>query len=90
MEPEENEEVVEEVLRDMPSIQQIPRAEATQALTPHLVTGVDPNTLFGNDGYFRTSPSLHHTDGFFAAVLHSADRASAPSRARLIGGGGEA
>ncbi len=85
MEPEENEEVVEEALRDMPSIQRVPRAEAMQALTPHLATGLDPATLFGSDGYFRTSPSLHRTDGFFAAVLHSVDRASAPSRARLSG-----
>ncbi len=90
MEREENEEVVEEVLRDMPSIQRIPRAEGTQALTPHLATGVDPATLFGSDGYFRTSPSLYHTDGFFAAVLYCTDHASAPSRARLIGGGVDA
>ena len=90
MEPEENEEVVEEVLRDMPSIQRIPRAEAKQALVPHLAIGVDPATLFGSDGYFRTSPSLHRTDGFFAAVLQSADRAPAPGRARLIGGGVDA
>lgn len=87
IEPEENEEVVEEVLRDMPSIQRISRAEATQALTPHLAPGVDPATLFGSDGYFRTSPSLHRTDGFFAAVLQAADRSPAPRRARLIGGG---
>jgi 16S rRNA (cytosine967-C5)-methyltransferase len=90
LEPEENEEVVEEVLRDMPSIQRVPRAEATQALRPHVAAGVDPATLFGSDGYFRTSPSLHRTDGFFAAVLHCADRAPAPSRARLIGGGADA
>jgi 16S rRNA (cytosine967-C5)-methyltransferase len=90
MEPEENEEVVEEVLRDVPSIQRILRVEATQALTPHLAPGVDPATLFGSEGYFRTSPSLYRTDGFFAAVLQSADRAAAPGRARLIGGGVDA
>lgn len=87
MEPEENEEVVEEVLRDMPSVQRIPRAEVEQALTPHLAGGVDPNALFDDDGYFRTSPFVYHTDGFFAAVLQSADRASASSRATLMRGG---
>jgi 16S rRNA (cytosine967-C5)-methyltransferase len=88
LEPEENEDVVEEVLRDMPWVERIPRAEAAQTLTPHLA-GVDPDMLFGGDGYFRTSPPLHHTDGFFAAVLRSADRASAPSRARLIDRGAD-
>lgn len=86
-EPEENEEVVEEVLRGAPSAQRVSRAEAAQALTPHLATRIDPDALFGRDGYFRTSPSLHHTDGFFAAVLASTDRACPPNRARLVGGG---
>ena len=86
-EPEENEEVVEEVLRETPSVQRIPRAEVAQAVTPHLAAGVDPDTLFDADGYFRTSPSLHHTDGFFTAVLASADRACTPNRARLMGRG---
>src|SRR5690348_5291685 len=86
-EPEENEEVVEEVLRDTPSVQRILRAEVAPALTPHLAAGVDPDTLFDADGYFRTSPSVHHTDGFFAAVLAFADPACTPDRARLIGGG---
>jgi 16S rRNA (cytosine967-C5)-methyltransferase len=87
MEPEENEEVVAEALRDLPGKQRIPRAEAAQELTPHLAPGVDADALFGGDGYFRTSPPLHRTDGFFAAVLHSADRAPAPGRGRLIDGG---
>ncbi|HEV3481613.1 MAG TPA: 16S rRNA (cytosine(967)-C(5))-methyltransferase RsmB [Candidatus Acidoferrales bacterium] len=87
MEPEENEEVVEEVLRDTPSVQRIPPAEVAEAVTPHLAAGVDPNTLFDADGYFRTSPSLHHTDGFFAAILASADRGCTPNRARLMGRG---
>ena len=86
-EPEENEGVVEEVLRDTPSVHGIPRAEAAKAIAPHLVTGVDPDTLFDADGYFRTSPSLHHADGFFAAVLASEDRACPPNHARLTGRG---
>lgn len=84
MEPEENEEVVEEVLRDTPSVQRLPRAEVAQPVAPHLAAAVDPETLFDSAEYFRTLPSLHHTDGFFAAVLASADRACAPNRARLM------
>lgn len=90
MEPEENEDVVEEVLRDTPGARRISRGEVAQAVTQHLSAGVDPNTLFDADGYFRTSPALHRTDGFFATVLQSADRASASSHARLIGGGADA
>lgn len=87
LEPEENEEVVEEVLRNMPWIECNPRAEGVQALKAHLTPGVGADTLFGSNGYFRTSPSLHLTDGFFAAVLHSVDREPASGRGRLIGGG---
>jgi 16S rRNA (cytosine967-C5)-methyltransferase len=89
MEPEENEDVVEEVLRDTLSVRRIPQAEVAQALTPHLAAGVNADTLIDACGYFRTSPSLHHTDGFFAAVLECADRPSASSRARLMGGGAD-
>ena len=61
--------------------------EAAKALTLRLSPGVDPDALFGGEGYFRTSPALHHTDGFFAAVLDSADRVSMTNRARLLAGG---
>ncbi len=87
LESEENEEVVEKVLRDMPWIECNPRAEAAQVLKAHLAPQVDVDTLFESNGYFRTSPSVHLTDGFFAAVLHSVDREPAPGRVRLIGGG---
>jgi 16S rRNA (cytosine967-C5)-methyltransferase len=83
-EPEENEEVVEEALRDTSWVRRVPRVEAARAIAPHLAAGVDPDTLFDAGGYFRTSPSLHQTDGFFAAVLATTDRASAPNRARLV------
>ena len=72
IEPEENEQVVDEVLRDTPSLQPIPADEAAQRLKPHLAPGVDSKTLFDTCGYFRTSPSVHHTDGFFAAILRLA------------------
>jgi 16S rRNA (cytosine967-C5)-methyltransferase len=86
-EPEENEEVVEEVLRETLSVERLSRAAVAQAVTPHLAAGVDPDTLFDANGYFRTSPSLHHTDGFFAAVLASSDRECTSNRARLMGRG---
>ena len=76
MEPEENEEVVDEVLRETSWVRRVPRVEAARALAPHLAAGVDPDTLFDADEYFRTSPSLHHTDGFFTAVVESVDRPS--------------
>lgn len=89
MEPEENEEVVDEVLRDTSWVRRVPQVEAARALAPHLAAGVDPDTLFDADEYFRTSPSLHQTDGFFTAVVESVDRPSASSRARLVGGGAD-
>jgi len=68
MEPEENENVVAEVLRNTPKIRRIPPAEIASALAPHLAGEAD---LLGADGCFRTSPGRHNTDGFFAAVLEA-------------------
>lgn len=69
IEPEENEDVVAEVLESTPSIRRVPASEAARTLEPYLSSDVDSSTLFAKDGYFRTSPPAHHTDGFFAAVL---------------------
>lgn len=69
IEPEENEEVVAEVLRSATAIHRVPATELAQALRPHLAPSVDVGALFTNDGYFRTSPAIQHTDGFFAAIL---------------------
>jgi len=71
IEPEENEEVIAEVLESTPSIRRMPVGEAARTLEPFLSPGVDSSTLFTNDGYFRTSPHAHHTDGFFAALLEN-------------------
>jgi 16S rRNA (cytosine967-C5)-methyltransferase len=72
IEPEENEYVVAEVLRETPTVRRVPSSEAAQALEPHLSPDTDPSALFASDGYFRTSPPAHHTDGFFAALLEKA------------------
>jgi len=69
IEPEENEDVVAEALRDEPSIRPVRASAAAETLQPHLLSGLDARTLFASDGYSRTSPAMQHTDGFFAAVL---------------------
>ena len=69
MEPEENEEVVSEVLTSAPSIKPVARDEIAKSLAPHLAPGLDAQTLIDANGQFRTSPATQRTDGFFAAVL---------------------
>lgn len=69
LEPEENEQVVSAVLAKRRAIRCV---IAAGALEPHLKEGVNPESLFGADNYFRTFPPDHDTDGFFAAVLERA------------------
>jgi 16S rRNA (cytosine967-C5)-methyltransferase len=62
LEPEENELVVEGVLREAEGFRLLAAAELSSefpALAP----------LFDSHGYFRTRPDLHLVDGFFAAVM---------------------
>jgi 16S rRNA (cytosine967-C5)-methyltransferase len=65
-EPEENEEVIAEALAGAPGWRVI---SAQAALAPHLRDGTTVKEFFGADGFFRTFPPEHGTDGFFAAVL---------------------
>jgi 16S rRNA (cytosine967-C5)-methyltransferase len=69
IEPEENEDVIAEVLKATPSVRSVPPSEAARALEPLLAPKVESSTLFAADGYFRTFPPAHRTDGFFAALL---------------------
>lgn len=69
IEPEENEDVVAAVLQSNLAVRRVPASEAARTLEPFLSPGVDSSRLFTADGYFRTSPPAHHTDGFFAALL---------------------
>ncbi|HXW62753.1 MAG TPA: 16S rRNA (cytosine(967)-C(5))-methyltransferase RsmB [Candidatus Acidoferrales bacterium] len=69
MEPEENEQVVAKVLDAEPSIRRLGARTVIERLRPHLRKGVDAETFFAGDGYFRSSPAAQHTDGFFAATL---------------------
>jgi 16S rRNA (cytosine967-C5)-methyltransferase len=62
LEREENEQVVERVLKETQGVRTLGRDELSREVP--LVAG-----LIDVDGHFRTRPDLHGTDGFFAAVL---------------------
>ena len=65
LEPEENEQVLSEVLSAHPEFRRVPAHLPADAL----VTGVAPAQLIGSDGLFRTFPPDHHADAFFAAAI---------------------
>ena len=65
LEPEENEDVVSEVLGAHPEF----RATLAEIPADAIAEGVRAETLVDSNGAFRTFPSQHATDGFFAAVL---------------------
>jgi 16S rRNA (cytosine967-C5)-methyltransferase len=71
LEPEENELVVKEALGGAPDEFRVvtPRG----ALQRVLREGVAVESLIGADGFFRTYPPEHGTDGFFAAVIERTD-----------------
>jgi 16S rRNA (cytosine967-C5)-methyltransferase len=69
MEPEENEEVVSEVLASAPPVKPVARDEVAKSLAPHVLPNLDAHSLIDANGEFRTSPAAQRTDGFFAAVL---------------------
>ena len=66
LEPEENEQVVEEALRQTPGAHRVNRSEMMATLKPFLVSGANPSEIFDEDGAFHTLPPGSHTDGFFA------------------------
>jgi 16S rRNA (cytosine967-C5)-methyltransferase len=66
LEPEENEQVVREVISKDPGVHVMPGGAA---LRPWLRTNADSAKLFDAEGFFRTFPPESGTDGFFAAVL---------------------
>ncbi|MGB6483714.1 MAG: 16S rRNA (cytosine(967)-C(5))-methyltransferase RsmB [Candidatus Acidiferrales bacterium] len=65
LEPQENESVVSEVLAGNPGF----RREALKISQGILADGVSAGGLVDKDGAFRTFPPMHHTDGFFAALI---------------------
>jgi 16S rRNA (cytosine967-C5)-methyltransferase len=66
LEAEENEDVVRAALAERPDIR---LASGADALRPHLGDMARAGELFDAQGFFRTFPHVHGTDGFFAAVL---------------------
>jgi 16S rRNA (cytosine967-C5)-methyltransferase len=69
LEPEENEKVVEEALAAAPEIKRVAAEEVANTLKAYTAPGIDPHNLVDPSAQFRTSPAVHKTDGFFAAVL---------------------
>jgi 16S rRNA (cytosine967-C5)-methyltransferase len=69
IEPEENEDVIAEILRGASGVSRVPRAEMIGALAPHLAPGISAAALFDDWGQFHTLPGEQQTDGFFAASL---------------------
>lgn len=65
LEPEENEFVIREALQARPEFQQ-ERVRIPQGV---LADGVSEKSLIDTDGAFCTFPPVHHTDGFFAALI---------------------
>jgi 16S rRNA (cytosine967-C5)-methyltransferase len=66
LEPEENDQVIAEVLSSVPGWRVV---SGRTSLQPHLRDANAIDEFFADGGFFRTFPPLHRTDGFFAAVL---------------------
>ncbi len=72
LEPEENEEVVAEVLETVPGFSVVPIEEILEGLVDHGVLTADGRERLksaAEGGFLRTLPGVHPCDGFFAAVL---------------------
>ena len=69
IEPEENEQVVEEALRGSSGFRSDVGGEIARSLFGKLAPGCEAAKLFDRDGYFRTTPGALEVDGFFAAVI---------------------
>jgi 16S rRNA (cytosine967-C5)-methyltransferase len=69
MEPEENEQVVEEALRNISGFALNAGSEMSHGLKDNLVPGSESANLFDRGGFFRTTPGPLKTDGFFAAII---------------------
>jgi 16S rRNA (cytosine967-C5)-methyltransferase len=72
LEPEENDEVVAAALAEARDWRITSGQPAT---APHLLNAASAERLFTSEGFFRTFPSEHGTDGFFAAAFERRDEA---------------
>jgi len=66
LEPEENEEVVGEIVAAHSEMQ---RVVPNESLRSDLLDSASDRNFVDAHGWFRTFPPAHHTDGFFAAIL---------------------
>lgn len=69
IEPEENEDVIAEVVRGASGVSRVPLREMTKTLASDLAPGISASALFDDAGQFHTLPGQQQTDGFFAAAL---------------------
>jgi 16S rRNA (cytosine967-C5)-methyltransferase len=69
LEPEENEQVVAEALREVPRARRVAPDDIARTLARHLADGDDAASFFDSLGQFHTFPGDLPTDGFFAAAL---------------------
>jgi 16S rRNA (cytosine967-C5)-methyltransferase len=69
LEPEENEEVIDEMLNLRHDVRRVAGSLIAPLLSVHLASGVTAESLLDASGYFRTIPGIHPADGFFAATL---------------------
>jgi 16S rRNA (cytosine967-C5)-methyltransferase len=72
LEPEENEQVVEEVLREIPGVGVVPVEGILDSLAESGVVTAEGRERLRTAtslGFLRTLPGVHTCDGFFAAVL---------------------
>ncbi|MGH9757002.1 MAG: RsmB/NOP family class I SAM-dependent RNA methyltransferase, partial [Candidatus Acidiferrales bacterium] len=72
LEPEENENVISEALRESSRAAQLRAADAKEAvrrLEPFLASGISASSLIDKQGQFHTFPGTQLCDGFFAAIL---------------------
>jgi 16S rRNA (cytosine967-C5)-methyltransferase len=69
LEKEENEDVVEQTLKEDPSLRLLDcRTELDRLRSTGVLTWPDPASLT-NGPYLRTLPGIHPCDGFFAAIM---------------------
>ena len=69
MEKEENEEVIEQALKEDPNLRLLDcRGELDRLRSTGILTWPDPASLTQGP-YLRTIPGIHPCDGFFAAIL---------------------
>ncbi|MBI3404385.1 MAG: 16S rRNA (cytosine(967)-C(5))-methyltransferase RsmB [Acidobacteria bacterium] len=66
LEPEENELVIRQFLQ---SNHEFNILRDPAALAKHLLDSKIADSFFSEEGFFRTFPPVHFTDGFFAAIL---------------------